>query len=364
MLDQKVPQHSIVSPDESPIFVIGTGRSGTTLLRQMLNAHPRIHITHEAAFYTYARHAPRDVSIRAWLERYFETFSFAWLRLDPQEILDALSPVLKEQRLVDAYRTIMRCKARHLNKPRYGDKNPLDTHNLERIFEDFADPRIIYITRDPRPTVFSFNRMPFGASSVLLNSFLCKVQFQHIQPYLGRILEVRLEDLVASPAEVMQNILRFVGEPWDEAVLDHVHQAVTDDVPPLPWFVAATQDRPNERQSGGSWREKMDPVWIRLVERINQAAMQRYGYKVSSLPQEPRLSEFAGAVLRDFPGIASTVYRMLSFKRKLDRHFNNQERLDPQEGMETNVRLNPSAWKYYPDFQMPQVPQLPAARGA
>ena len=66
----------------------------------------------------------------------------------------------------------MRSKAEQRHKPRYGDKNPLDTHNLPRILADFPDARIVYIMRDPRPTVMSFNRMPFGTSSSLLNSGL------------------------------------------------------------------------------------------------------------------------------------------------------------------------------------------------
>ena len=53
MLEAPRTECAVHSVDESPIFVIGTGRSGTTLLRQMLNAHPRIHITHEAGFYSY-----------------------------------------------------------------------------------------------------------------------------------------------------------------------------------------------------------------------------------------------------------------------------------------------------------------------
>src|SRR3989442_13498055 len=169
MLAAPTATHAITSPDDAPIFVIGTGRSGTTLLRQMLNAHPRIHLTHEAGFYSYTRHAPPALSATERLERYFQTFSFAWLRLDPQAVRDQLPPRLPRARIAEAYRAIMRCRARQRGKPRHGAKDPLDTHNLERIFADFADPRVVYITRDPRPTVQSFNRMPFGTSSVLLN---------------------------------------------------------------------------------------------------------------------------------------------------------------------------------------------------
>lgn len=353
------------SPEQSPIFIIGTGRSGTTLLRQMLTAHPRIHITHEAGFYSYARHAPKSGSAARWLDRYFETFSFAWLRLEPQVVRDALPAELSLFRVDEVIRqvalAVMSCKAAQHGKPRFGDKNPLDTHNLDRIFADFPDARVIYITRDPRPTVLSFNRMPFGTSSALLNSWLCRVQFQHITPYLDRILEVRLEDLVAEPRTVLAQILGFVGEPWDDAVLDYLHHSATDDVPPLPWFVGATRELPSRAHSGGSWQEQLDPAWIRLVERINHASMERYGYPPALLAHEPGVFSLARALLRDVPGLVTATYRLLAFKRKLDRHFLGIRRLDPQKGMEENLRLNPAAWRYYPEFSMPHVPELAAA---
>ena len=356
----------VTDPDAAPIFVIGTGRSGTTLLRQMLTAHPRIHLTHEAGVYSYARHAPAGTPADKWLEHYFQTFSFAWLRLSPQQVRAAL-PAELGQLPVDAVtrlaaKAVLGGKARQQGKPRYGDKNPLDTHNLARIFADFPDARVVYITRDPRPTVLSFNRMPFGTSSALLNSWLCRVQFDHIQPYLDRILEVRLEDLVAAPRPVLQQILAYLGEPWDDAVLDHLRCATTDDVPPLPWFVGATREQPSREQSGGGWREQLQPAWIRLIERINQSSMDRYGYPPARLVREPGPLALAAALARDVPGLITGTYRLLAFKRMLDRHFQDKERLDPQRGMEENLRLNPAAWRYYPEFAMPPVPELAVAQ--
>lgn len=361
MLESQIVERPVRSPDDSPIFIIGTGRSGTTLLRQVLNAHPRIHITHEAAFFSYARHAPKGSSAEAWLERYFETFSFAWLRLDPREVREALPRPLTMEHVNEVARAVMRGKARQKGKPRYGDKNPLDTHNLSRIFSDFPDPRVIYITRDPRPTVLSFNRMPFGTCSTLLNSWLCRLQFQHVQPFLDRILEIRLEDLVADPRRTLQSVLRFVGEHWDDAVLDHRSRTSTDDVPPLPWFVGATSEGLNQNISSGGWQQRMSPAWIRLVEKLNRASMQRYGYEPAKLEHEPGAFALAAALWNDMPGVVWAAGRLLAFKRILDRHFQGKQRLDPQKGMEENMRLNPLAWQHYPQFQMPQVPPLLSA---
>lgn len=349
---------SVRSPDESPIFVIGTGRSGTTLLRQMLNAHPRIHITHEAGFYSYARHAPAHVSADEWLERFFQTYSFAYLGLDPDAIRAGLPRPLPRKDIVLAYKAVLKAKAAQKGRVRWGDKNPLDTHNLAQIFADFPDARVVYIMRDPRPTTHSFNRMPFGTSSILFNCLLCRVQFDHIQPFLDRIFEVRLEDLTKNTAPVLRDILTFVGEPWDDAVLDHVRHSATDDVPPLPWFVGATAEQPNTRRSEGSWQDGLAPAWIRLIERFNAQAMARYGYPRAVLKSEPGALSMAGALLGDLPHMVDAGIRLLSFARRLDRHFQGKALLDPQQGLLANVSLNPAAWRHYPGFRLPPVPPV------
>ena len=45
-------------PDRAPIFLIGCGRSGTSLLRSMLNAHPRIYLLQESAFFSWTGKLP------------------------------------------------------------------------------------------------------------------------------------------------------------------------------------------------------------------------------------------------------------------------------------------------------------------
>jgi hypothetical protein len=343
-------------PDDAPIFVIGTGRSGTTLLRQMLDAHPRIHVAHEAAFYFYLSIAPREASVRAWLGRYFDTFSFAWLRIDPREILGELPAALPRARDADAIRALLRCKARQRGKPRYGEKNPLDTMSLGRIFADFADPRVVYVVRDPRATVASLGRMPWSTGSVLANSLFCRLQQALVAPFLDRILEVRLEDLAGDPRATMQTVLRFVGEPWDEAVLDHVRHARRDDVAPLPWFAAATGEAPSLAASEGGWRTALSPASIRLVERVNRAAMARYGYAAAILEAEPDAGDVARAGVGEAPEIARTAARVMAYRRRCVRHMRGVERFDPQEALEASLGFNPDAWRFYPGLRVPRVP--------
>ena len=359
----------VSDPDEAPIFVVGAGRSGTTLLRQMLDAHPRIHVTHEAAFYFYRSAAPRTATTRAWLERYFDTFSFAWLRVAPGEILEELATMPSTERTADAARAVMRRKARLRGKARFGEKNPLDVVNLGRIARDFADARVVHVVRDPRATVASMLRMPWAPPGALLNALFGLAQHAWLRPHVDRVLEVRLEDLAADPERVMRGVLRFAGEAWDGAVLDHVRHAGRDDVAPLPWFTGAVTTAPSRDAAGGRWHETYEAVYgdlasaaIRLVERVDRATMERYGYAPALLEREPTRADTAALVAREMPGAARLARRLTAYRRAVGRHMRGDARLDPQRAFEATLRFNPAAWRFHPGLAVPQVPRPPQAR--
>jgi hypothetical protein len=347
------PSASASASAEAPIFVVGTGRSGTTLMRQMLDAHPRIHVTHEASPYFYLSLAPRGLPIETFLERYFDTFSFRWLRIDPTAVRAELpSDSGRAVRPVDAVRAVLKAKARRRGKPRWGEKDPLLVMSLDRIFREFAEPRVIHLVRDPRATVQSLTRMPWSSESLLLNSVFCRIQLALLSAHADRILEVRLEDLLADPRSVMRSVLDFVGEPWDEAVLDHVHHASRDDVAPLPWYRTATeqplQRAPPLEPSSGPNSE--------LVEALNKATILRHGYPLSAAPRTRRALLSAA---RELPEIARSLRRALAYTRRIRRHLRGVERFDPEEAFKASVALNPGAWRHYPGFVLPALPGLP-----
>jgi len=356
MLGSQLRLRSVVRPEESPIYIIGTGRSGTTLLRQMLNAHPRIHILHESAIYFYRALAPRRAPVSQWLERYFETFSFAWLRLSRDEVRRALFARADATSDAAAVRTLLQCAAEQRGKPRCGDKDPLCTMSLDRIFAEFADPRVIYVSRDPRPTVLSLSRMPWAASGVLLNSLFCRLQFEQTKPYLDRILEVRLEDLAAAPRAVLESVLHFVGEPWDEAVLDHVRRADRADVAPLPWFAAAQEQPPTIEAAERSWRTRLTLAEIHIIEQLTRPILKRYGYPLVDDAAGVGFNQAARAVLAERYKILPALRRALAYRRRLVRHMRGLERYPPQEALAASLQLNPAAWVYYPDLRLPRVP--------
>jgi Sulfotransferase family len=336
-------------PDLAPIFVVGSGRSGTTLLRLMLNAHPRIYLTHEASFYLTPAYHEKRSSGEEWLEWYLGSFFFAWLFLHPDPVLADLPRPLPRERLPDAYRAVMRAKARQYGRPRYGDKTPWHAVHLERIFEDFPDARVVHIVRDPRTAVVSFMRQPWGSSSYMLSSWFTRRLVEATRPFVSQILEVRLEDLLGDARATMGTVLDFVGEPWDDAVLDHSRHAPLDDVPPMPWYLPATEPRtapPRTRKLA------LPPAWVRLIERGNRWTCERFGYERAALEHEPGFFERTGAFLADVPTALRFGARFLP---GIVRYVRRRS-MTPAEMQEFFFHLNPKAWRLYEGFELPDPP--------
>lgn len=341
-------------PDRAPIFVVGTGRSGSTLLRLLLSAHPRIYIAHETSFYVWEALFPKTAPRRAFLDYLFETFSFRWLGLDPADVRAELPDPLPRERIGEAFAAIMRLKAAQYGRPRFGDKTPSHAASLGRVFEDFPGARVIHIVRDPRGTVLSLSRMPWASASLWADAAFLEVERKQVLPFRDRLLEVRLEDLLADPRAEMGRVLDHVGEAWDEAVLDHpAHIPDHADMPPLPWLSSAR--RPLGKP-GARW-ESMSPVHIRLVEWLTRHWMAQYGYERAELPEEPSRSRVALAGLGSLPEALRFAWQYL----RLGLRYRDARQFESPETTRVFHTLNPSSWGLYPDFEaMPLPPALPS----
>ncbi len=352
-----MPFSAPMSPAQAPIFVIGTGRSGTTLLRLMLSAHPRIYITHEASFYVmewlYPRRAPR----RAFLDYYFQTGAFRWLRVDPERVLAGLPDPLPPERMADAYAAIMREKAAQYGRVRFGDKTPSHAAHLKRIFRDFPDARVVHIVRDPRGTTQSLSRMPWASGSLAVNAFLCDMERRQVAPYRDRLLQIRLEDLLGDTRATMGRVLEFVGEPWDDAVLDHArHLPDANDMPPLPWLESAARDRAAPPAPGAG----LTPLEIRMIERICRRTMVELAYEPVPLERPPGRLAVWWAGVSQIPALLRFVY---CFAR-LSRRARDPRKLQSAETKALWRKLNPPSWARYPGFEIPEAPPLPTRAAA
>jgi hypothetical protein len=199
----------------------------------------------------------------------------------------------------------------------------------------------------------SLARMPWAPASLFLGARVCELERRQVAPFRERILSIRLEDLLADARGVMGRVLEFVGEPWDDAVLDHPrHIPTADDMPPLPWLESSAGARAAPRPSWPS----LTPGVLRMVERASRRVMEEGGYAPGTLEpgREPGRLSVVWERLRLLPGELGAVWALLRIAlRARDPRTFRSERSEALW-----KRVNPGSWSRYPGFEIPRPPPL------
>ena len=255
----------------APVFVVGVPRSGTTLLRRLLNAHPSLHLTFEASYFTLVRSLPSRVTASAFRDAWVGSLPFAWQRVPTHErsIAAPVGPPPRDPRWMTA---LMAYCARRQGKTRWGDKSPFHLYELGPILHAFPDARVVHIVRDPVAVVRSQHTVPWAGINLLATAVSVRSALDAVEPFRDRICEVRLEDLLRDRAGELKRILAFCALDWSDRVLDPERYAPRDE-PPVPWLATG----PRERASLPA-RPAMLPVDAYRISRITGQQRERYGY--------------------------------------------------------------------------------------
>ena len=249
------------------VFIGGAGRSGTTLLRAMLHAHPNLHAGPESKL------VPAALATR---ERWWQTLGPA--------LVDAGG----DEALLDAsVRALLRTWLRGVAPAgrRVVDKNPHNALHFGLLARLFPRARCIHLIRDGRAVASSLVRHPWLDTATGIPVPYC-ADLERATAYWvemvqrgrfaaadapGRVLEVRYEALVTDPAGTLRAVLDFLGEPWDAAVLHHTD---SDVVLPLSESSSAAVAAPVHTRALNAWRTRLSDDEVALVEQIGGAQLR------------------------------------------------------------------------------------------
>jgi hypothetical protein len=269
---------------EAPIFIVGASRSGTSLLRNILNRHPRIAICAETHFHSYAyqrRRAFGDLgdpkNRRRLVEEYLALKRLRFVT-DPAGLTETL---MREGTSYEALFTSL-VKYHAGGKPRWGEKTPQHALFAETLCEWYPKGTILHIIRDPRDVVASLQRMSWAADSVVQNArrWLKHNLAARRCSLLPQYLQVRYETLVTRPEQEIARICERLGEEYSPSLLDPRGQVVFP--PPVRWTQSAQQPITTERL--GSWREDLTAEQVSQIEWALGRHMETFGYQRSMDP--------------------------------------------------------------------------------
>jgi len=215
-----------------PIFIVGLSRSGTKLLRDILNGHPDIRIPSRESYFmphTLTHIGNRDTrpdrESRAKFSRYLQGSVFY---RNMNEQASPLSPA-KLDDLVNSGETwpeIIESVFRHYTGTGgtsiiWGDKTPKYLKHMLLLSHNFPGARFLHIYRDPRDRVLSANKAWGANIYISAQQWQDSMQegFRQAETIGSACKSVRYESLVSQPAEVIASVCDFLELSFDPQML-------------------------------------------------------------------------------------------------------------------------------------------------
>lgn len=226
-------KHRVASVHQPMPIVVGSPRSGTTLLRLMLDAHPELAIPPETGFLIKSISGKGDQLRQNFYEAIvgFAEPSPSWadFEIDQADFWSALNEI-SPFNVADGFRTFYRLYAARHGKQRWGDKTPVYCKHLYSIRKVLPEARFIHIIRDGRDAALSLRKMWFSPGWEI------ETQAAYWRDYIvaarnagvghSDYLEVRYEDLVLNPRETLKRVCAHINLTYHDTMLNYYERAV------------------------------------------------------------------------------------------------------------------------------------------
>jgi hypothetical protein len=287
-------------------FVVGAPRSGTTMLRLMLDAHEELAIPPETYFipraakrWKAAKRLRRENPVDAYLDEVIGHKRWPDFHLDAdayRERVHAAAP----RTLGDAIRTFYEMYIEKVGAPRWGDKTPFYVRKMEVIQEAIPEARFIHLIRDGRGVALSIMHLWFGPDTIeeAAEFWVARIdEARRKARGLDHYIEVRYEDLVNDPEPELRRICELVELPFDDRMLtyyEHIDERIAIETPPEEVApdgrVVGTEERlkimenlkrPPDPSRIDRWRTDMAASERERFEAIAGPRLQELGYPVS-----------------------------------------------------------------------------------
>jgi hypothetical protein len=282
-------------------FVVGVGRSGTTLLRMMLDSHPQLAIPPETQFVPDVLDAAERGTRGAALADVIATArNWEDFRLEREQLARRIG---NEADAADALRSFYALYAERQGKPRWGDKTPKHVTRLRRLGGALGEARFVHLIRDGRDVALSRRRRGMGAGKPMAETaelWRRRIERARAQgrQLRGRYLELRFEDLIADAEPALRAVCALVELDYDGSMLDY-HEASAERLAELETDLDdgdgriartgreriashALATEPPRGERTGVWRTEMSEADRREFESVAGGLLAELGYDVPS----------------------------------------------------------------------------------
>ena len=283
----------------APFFIVGTERSGSNLLRVILDSHSRLCVPHPPHIMNYFGHLEArygDLTQRRArralagdIGRLVATHIHPWpFAPDLEAMVDAADP----PDLFGLFLALYDQAATFADKPRWGCKSTFMIEHADRIFARFDDAKLVWLVRDPRDVAASSRRSVFSPCHPVLTAELWARQQSEglalLQRYgPDRVHLLRYEALLDHPVPRLMALCAFLGETFEPPMLSYHRRPEANRGAALSksW---QNLGRPLIRGNVGGYRRTLSDDEVGHIEAICAEPMALLGYeRVTSAAMVP-----------------------------------------------------------------------------
>lgn len=270
------------------LLVVGTPRSGTTLVQRLACAVEGVAIPPETHFL--ALHAPTMAglqwplnvhTLRTEIGKFAERPEVAGLSLDADAVIEMLGGTCR--RVSDLFAALVRSVVGHADA--VGEKTPEHLRWAPSLLRQWPNLVVVCVVRDPRAVVASNLDVPFGMSRVSLLAERWRADQQTLRRALNdvhgdRIVVLPYEEVVGRPSEASHRIGAALGRKV--SIGDGRPQK-----PPLRMSWETWKGRaegPVTTDRVRAWESRLTPFDVAVIESICQHEMALHGYQAHTAP--------------------------------------------------------------------------------
>ncbi len=280
-------------------FILGRGRSGTTLIRTILDAHPNVLVPPES-----------PIILALWSKYRTITWTKKTLNVFYEDVIN--EPQLKRLWDIDfsnfkkelsevsenaSFQEVMKIVYRHYQSPfpkddiqLLGDKNPIFSLHIEKLLQVFPKAKIIYVTRDYRDNILSQKRI--HSTMVRTTAALAWHWREYIKKFIqaqknhpNQILLISYESFSENPTPHLHRICDFIGLEFKKEMLNFHSNAKTFSGR-LSQVLDMHQNllNPVNTSRTNLWKDNMSSKDIQIADAICGAFGKKVGYTADDQP--------------------------------------------------------------------------------
>ncbi len=275
-----------------PLFIIGTERSGTNLLRLILDCHSNIAVPHPPHIMkNFFKLEPSygDLSQDAHFRRLIrdvvtlvELHPYPWgLKIDPQRIFCEA----KDRNLISIFLAVYDQYRDNAHKRRWGCKSTFMINHVALVRHYHPHAQFIYMVRDGRDVTVSAQKTIFNHYNVYYIAQLWKKEQQLGLYWLHKLSQeslylLKYEDLLNDPQKTVNALCAFLNEPYENTMLQFFKTAESQKSGQLSAAWKNTSS-PIIKDNSGKFRQELKETEIDLFESIAGQELDAFSYELT-----------------------------------------------------------------------------------